>query len=106
MALLGIGNGAIFQMVPHRFSTSVGVITGLVGAAGGLGGFALPSMLGVARQWSGSFGPGLSVFAVFVFAGSVSLVLLGRTWSRTWAPEAAERVGLREREMAAVEEAA
>jgi NNP family nitrate/nitrite transporter-like MFS transporter len=99
MALLGIGNGAIFQMVPHRFSTYVGVITGLVGAAGGVGGFFLPSMLGSVRQMTGSYGPGLIVFAAIVLSGSCSLLLLGRTWQKSWPAAAAARAGLASREL-------
>ena len=38
MGLLGMGNGAVFQLVPQRFSREIGVITGIVGAAGGVGG--------------------------------------------------------------------
>src|SRR5262249_3136683 len=41
MAMLGMGNGAVFQLVPQRFPDRVGLLTGLVGAAGGLGGFLL-----------------------------------------------------------------
>ena len=47
MALLGMGNGAVFQLVPQRFPERIGLVTGVVGAAGGLGGFMLPSVLGV-----------------------------------------------------------
>jgi len=39
---LGMGNGAVFQLVPQRFAGRMGIITGVVGAAGGLGGFVLP----------------------------------------------------------------
>ena len=46
-ALLGMGNGAVFQLVPQRFPERIGVVTGIVGAAGGLGGFFLPTLLGV-----------------------------------------------------------
>lgn len=45
MGMLGMGNGAVFQVLPQRFSERVGVLTGLVGAAGGLGGFLLPFLL-------------------------------------------------------------
>ncbi|MGH6840732.1 MAG: MFS transporter, partial [Methylocella sp.] len=34
---LGMGNGAVFQLLPQRFRKEIGVMTGLVGAAGGLG---------------------------------------------------------------------
>src|SRR5215472_14222412 len=46
MAMLGMGNGSVFQLVPQRFPGRVGILTGIVGAAGGLGGFLLPSLLG------------------------------------------------------------
>src|SRR5215467_8688663 len=44
MGMLGMGNGAVFQLVPQRFCARIGIITGLVGAAGGFGGFLLPSV--------------------------------------------------------------
>ncbi len=51
MGVLGLGNGATFQLVGLRFGARIGVVTGLVGAAGGLGGFMLPIALGSpARQ--------------------------------------------------------
>ena len=46
---LGIGNGAVFQLVGHRFPDRVGAMTGLVGAAGGVGGFLLPFGFGALR---------------------------------------------------------
>ena len=39
MLALGMGNGAVFQLVPQRFRKEIGVMTGLVGMAGGVGGF-------------------------------------------------------------------
>jgi MFS transporter, NNP family, nitrate/nitrite transporter len=45
MAMPGMGNGTVFQLVPQRFRDRVGLMTGLVGAAGGLGGFLLPNVL-------------------------------------------------------------
>jgi nitrate/nitrite transporter NarK len=56
MTLLGMGNGAVFQLVAQRFPEEIGVITGLVGAAGGLGGFVLPNALGSLRQLTQSYG--------------------------------------------------
>src|SRR3546814_16521099 len=41
MLAFGIGNGSVFQLVPQRFSAEIGVMTGLVGMAGGVGGFTL-----------------------------------------------------------------
>src|SRR4029077_371762 len=58
LTLLGMGNGAVFQLVARRFPEEIGVITGLVGAAGGLGGFVLPNALGSLRQLTLSYGGG------------------------------------------------
>jgi len=63
MACLGMGNGAVFQLVPQRFRQQIGIATGVVGAIGGLGGFLLPTLLGLIKQTSGSFGPGFAVLA-------------------------------------------
>ena len=54
-AAIGLGNGAVFKLVPEYFPQSVGAVTGLVGAAGGLGGFFPPLVLGAVRQGTGTF---------------------------------------------------
>jgi NNP family nitrate/nitrite transporter-like MFS transporter len=64
-AAIGLGNGAVFKLVPEYFPNAVGGVTGLVGAAGGLGGFFPPLVLGAVRQASGSFAPGFALLAVF-----------------------------------------
>src|SRR5262249_43776503 len=63
MLTLGMGNGAVFQLVPQRFRREIGVMTGLVGMAGGIGGFYLASSLGYSRQVTGSYQAGLLIFA-------------------------------------------
>lgn len=73
MLFLGMGNGAVFQLVPQRFQRDIGVMTGLVGAAGGFGGFLLPSILGGFRQLTGSYSGG---YAVLALAAMTCLVLL------------------------------
>jgi len=85
MALLGCGNGAVFQLVPLRFARQIGVITGIVGAAGGLGGFFLPAVLGTLKDRSGTYGSGFFVFAVAALLGAGLIVLLRSGWQRTWA---------------------
>ena len=64
MATLGMGNGAVFQLVPQRFPREIGVTTGIVGAAGGFGGFLLPTVLGALKQATGSFSGGFLAFAL------------------------------------------
>jgi NNP family nitrate/nitrite transporter-like MFS transporter len=88
LALLGAGNGAVFQLVPLRFERDLGVVTGLVGAAGGVGGFLLPSLLGTLRDATGTYASGLlAMAAVCVWGMSLMLAVRG-TWRLTWAAEA------------------
>jgi MFS transporter, NNP family, nitrate/nitrite transporter len=56
------------------------VVTGLVGAAGGLGGFFLPNVLGVLKGWTGSYGVGFAVLAAGSLCGAAGLWALG--WVR------------------------
>ena len=64
-AAIGFGNGAVFKLVPEYFPQSVGSVTGLVGAAGGLGGFFPPLVIGAVSQASGTFAPGFILLSVF-----------------------------------------
>ena len=85
LALLGAGNGAVFQLVPLRFQREIGVVTGLVGAAGGLGGFFLPSLLGVLRDLTGTYAAGLVAFALLCVWGMTLIVAVSGGWRLTWA---------------------
>ena len=81
MATLGMGNGAVFQLVPQRFPREIGVTTGIVGAAGGFGGFLLPTVLGVMKQTTGSFSGGFLAFALTGgFGGALVLTYASRGW--------------------------
>ena len=68
-ALLGLGNGAVFKLVPQYFPGQTGTVTGLVGAMGGLGGFFPPLLLAFFRDRTGVIWPG------FALLGCTSLVL-------------------------------
>jgi NNP family nitrate/nitrite transporter-like MFS transporter len=83
------GNGAVFQLVPNRFPDRMGIVTGVVGAAGGLGGFFLPSVLGMVRELTGSYSIGLIGCAGVFAAGTVVLLELGARWSLRWDARAA-----------------
>jgi NNP family nitrate/nitrite transporter-like MFS transporter len=85
MALLGAGNGCVFQLVPLRFQRQLGVVTGLVGAAGGLGGFFLPSLLGLLRDHTGTYASGLVLLAFACVWGLTLVVAVSGTWRLTWA---------------------
>ena len=89
MLALGAGNGAVFQLVPQRFRAEIGVMTGLVGMAGGIGGFYLASSLGFAKQLTGSFQPGFLIFAGLALVAFVGLNVAKGKWRRTWEAAAA-----------------
>lgn len=63
-ALLGIGNGAVFQLVPRYFPKQRATVTGLVGAMGGMGGFFPPLLLGVFRDELGIVWPGFLLLSL------------------------------------------
>ncbi|MFT9458331.1 MAG: nitrate/nitrite transporter [Acetobacter orientalis] len=80
MLTLGLGNGAVFQLVPIRFPQQVGILTGLVGMAGGVGGFYLASSLGAARQMTNSYGPGFFIFALICLVACGCVSFCHRKW--------------------------
>ena len=84
MLALGMGNGAVFQLVPQRFRREIGVMTGLVGMAGGIGGFYLASSLGWSREVSGSYQGGFVVFALLAVAALIGLSSVKNRWRTTW----------------------
>jgi NNP family nitrate/nitrite transporter-like MFS transporter len=94
VGLLGMGNGAVFQLVPQRFPDRIGIVTGVVGAAGGLGGFLLPAALGVVRDATGSYAPGLFGCAGVFLAGTLLLLELGARWTVRWQARAVRQTGV------------
>lgn len=84
MLALGMGNGSVFQLVPQRFRGEIGVMTGLVGMAGGVGGFYLASSLGYSKQLTGGYGLGFLIFAGLAVLALVGLTGVRRRWRTTW----------------------
>jgi NNP family nitrate/nitrite transporter-like MFS transporter len=81
MGMLGMGNGSVFQLVPQRFPKEIGVITGIVGAAGGIGGFFLPNLLGTLKEYTGSYAGGFLIFGVVgCFSCAAALLYVSRGW--------------------------
>ena len=66
-ASLGIGNGAVFKLVPQFFPRTKGAVTGIVGAAGGLGGFFPPLVMGTVKQATGDFVLGFVFLVAFAW---------------------------------------
>lgn len=81
---LGMGNGSVFQLVPQRFRHEMGVMTGLVGAAGGVGGFLLAKTLGWSKGMTGDFSLGFWIFSGLAMIGLVGLIRVKMRWRTTW----------------------
>ncbi|HSI10978.1 MAG TPA: MFS transporter [Chthoniobacter sp.] len=81
---LGMANGAVFQLLPQRFGKDIGIMTGLVGAGGGVGGFYLASSLGLAKGYTGSYAAGFFVFAALCLLAICGLGLVKTRWRTTW----------------------
>ena len=60
-------------------------MTGLVGMAGGIGGFYLASSLGFAKQATGSFGPGFLIFAGLAAVAFGAVTFVKGKWRSSWA---------------------
>ena len=84
MLSLGMGNGAVFQLVPQRFRAEIGVMTGLVGMAGGIGGFYLAASFGVAKQATGSYQASFLIFAALALLALFGLTMIKKRWRTTW----------------------
>ena len=67
-ALMGLGNGGVFKLVPQYFPASTGTVTGLVGAMGGMGGFFPPLLLGFFRDRMGAVWPGFLCLSAMALA--------------------------------------
>jgi NNP family nitrate/nitrite transporter-like MFS transporter len=88
MLALGMGNGAVFQLAPQRFSGEMGLVTGLVGMTGGFGGFYLASSLGLSKQLTGSYQAGLLIFAGLALIALIGISAARRRWTATTLAEA------------------
>lgn len=85
-AALGLGNGAVFKLVPQYFPKETGTVTGLVGAFGGLGGFFPPLALGIIKDATESYALGfmfLSLFALLCLAVNYFVFLRQRAGGAT-----------------------
>jgi NNP family nitrate/nitrite transporter-like MFS transporter len=88
----GMANGAVFQLLPQRFSKDLGAMTGLVGCGGGIGGFLLASSLGYSKGLTGNYITGLLAFAGLCVIATVGLGFVKTRWRATWGALAAARI--------------
>ena len=92
MASLGMANGAVFQLVPQRFGKDMGIMTGIVGCAGGLGGTALIKTLGWSKEAFGSYAAGFFIFAAVVALAIIGISMVKTRWRTTWGLQAGGRI--------------
>ncbi|WP_028403127.1 MFS transporter [Ectobacillus panaciterrae] len=84
MACLGMGNGAVFQIIPQRFRKEIGMITGIVGAAGGIGGFFVPNLMGTLKQVTGTYATGFICYSFVGLLAFAVLLIARQSWKKTW----------------------
>jgi len=92
MANLGMANGAVFQLVPQRFGKDIGIMTGIVGCAGGLGGTALIKTLGWSKGAFDGYTAGFLIFACVVILAISGISLVKTRWRTTWGVAAGGRI--------------
>jgi MFS transporter, NNP family, nitrate/nitrite transporter len=83
----GLGNGATFQLVPQRWPGKAGITTGLIGAAGGIGGFYLPVIMGIAKETTGNYQVGFAIFGALAAVACGTVAVLRRQWLSWAMPE-------------------
>jgi NNP family nitrate/nitrite transporter-like MFS transporter len=83
---MGVGNGVILQLASEWFPRQIGLASGVVGAAGGVGGFLLPLWLGTLKEVTGSYRAGLWLFAVVAACAWGTVLLAGRRAQRLTQP--------------------
>ncbi|WP_323072914.1 MFS transporter [Mycetohabitans endofungorum] len=76
----GLGNGATFQLVPRRWAERTGLLSGIVGAAGGIGGFYLPVVMGMAKESTGSYQMGFAAFGMLAACAFTLVLTLRGEW--------------------------
>jgi NNP family nitrate/nitrite transporter-like MFS transporter len=72
----GIGNGAIFKLVPLYFSKQAGIVNGIVAAMGGLGGFFPPLILTILFNFTGHYAIGFMSLSEFSLSSFILVVWL------------------------------
>lgn len=85
----GLGTGAVFKLVAQDFPDAVGAVTGVVGAAGGLGGFFPPFVMAFVKSATGDYVIGFVLLAATAVAALVVLHLMGRATAGRAAPRVA-----------------
>ena len=82
---LGAGNGALFQLVPLRWPATTAVAGSMIGEVGALGGGLIPNVMGLSKQYAGTFMWGFWGVALVALSMLLVLRVMQIRWTRTWA---------------------
>ena len=81
---LGMGNGAVFQLVPLRWPTTTAVTGSMIGEIGALGGGFIPNAMGMSKQYAGTFQWGFIAFAVLAGFVLFWMKFEQKKWEQKW----------------------
>nr|WP_228896656.1 nitrate/nitrite transporter [Pseudoduganella aquatica] len=83
---MAVGKASVFKFIGDEFADNIGAVSGVVGLAGGLGGFVLPIMFGALLDLTGVRS---SAFMLLYGTVCVSLVSMHFSFGRAGSPAAA-----------------
>ncbi|MBI4947254.1 MAG: NarK/NasA family nitrate transporter [Bacteroidetes bacterium] len=83
-AMMGSGNGSVFQLLPLRFPTTKSISTGVVGEFGALGGALIPMSMGYSLQTTGSYSFGFYFYGITVLIALLLLLFVRKKWTSSW----------------------
>lgn len=83
-AMLGAGNGALFQLVPLRWPTTTAIAGSMIGEIGALGGGFIPNAMGLSQEYTGTFFWGFVSFSIVAILAFITLRIAQRKWTKTW----------------------
>ena len=90
---LGLGTGGVFKLVPEWYPKEIGTVTGVVGAAGGLGGFFPPLVMALVKSQTGSYALGFVLMAAVATVALMVLLAIGLARSGSRSPASSQLEG-------------
>jgi NNP family nitrate/nitrite transporter-like MFS transporter len=83
-AMMGSGNGSVFQLLPLRFPATKSISSGVVGEFGALGGAFIPLSMGYSLQTTGSYSLGFIFYGITALISLLLLLVVRKKWTTKW----------------------